>query len=57
MCFYVRLVLFLFFQAGWGWWGSDISSKIQSVLNRLDGGTLLVSEQAYVDAMKKAFPL
>jgi hypothetical protein len=39
------------FMCGWGWWGTDISHKVISVLDRLDGGKDLGSEDAYQEAM------
>ena len=41
---------------GWGFWGSDIRDKVTLVLDALDGGKMLASEQAYIDAMERAFP-
>jgi len=43
------------FMSGWGQWGSDISSTVVKVLDRLDGGTILVSEDAYREAMIREF--
>lgn len=43
------------FMSGWGQWGSDISSEVISVLDRLDGGTILQSEDAYREAMRREF--
>jgi hypothetical protein len=43
------------FLCGWGQWGSDISSVVIRVLNRLDGGTILKSEDAYRIAMIREY--
>lgn len=43
------------FMSGWGSWGSDISHHVIEVLNRLDGGTILQSEDAYREAMLEHF--
>ena len=43
------------FMSGRGQWGSDISSEVISVLDRLDGGTILQSEDAYREAMRREF--
>lgn len=43
------------FMCGWGWWGRDISHKVVSVLDRLDGGKDLGSEDAYQRAMLLQF--
>lgn len=43
------------FMSGWGQWGSDISSTVIAVLDRLDGGTTLKSEDAYREAMMREF--
>jgi len=44
--------------SGWGgWWGENIVYKTQEVLFRLDGGTKLASEEAYIDAMRREFPV
>ena len=45
------------FMSGWGWWGHDLSGKIQQVLQKVDGGRALASEEAYVEAIFAAFPL
>lgn len=42
--------------SGWGWWGNPIDDKIIAVLDRLDGGTALQSEQEYMDAVQREFP-
>jgi aminoglycoside phosphotransferase (APT) family kinase protein len=43
------------FMAGWGFWGSDISDHVIAVLDRLDGGTDLGSEDAYREAVRQEF--
>ncbi|KAL7524988.1 hypothetical protein ACHAWF_001163 [Thalassiosira exigua] len=43
------------FMSGWGQWGSDVSSNVIAVLDRLDGGTMLRSEDAYREAMHREF--
>ena len=43
------------FLCGWGRWGSDISSVVVRVLNRLDGGKILASEEAYGEAMMREY--
>lgn len=43
------------FMSGWGQWGSDISSVVIEVLDRLDGGTKLASEDAYREAVMREF--
>ena len=43
------------FMSGWGQWGSDISSVVIEVLDRLDGGTILKSEDAYREATRREF--
>eukprot|EP00581_Thalassiosira_minuscula_P010355 CAMPEP_0183707390 /NCGR_PEP_ID=MMETSP0737-20130205/3976_1 /TAXON_ID=385413 /ORGANISM="Thalassiosira miniscula, Strain CCMP1093" /LENGTH=381 /DNA_ID=CAMNT_0025935039 /DNA_START=34 /DNA_END=1179 /DNA_ORIENTATION=+ len=43
------------FMSGWGQWGSDISDSVIRVLDRLDGGTKLKSEDAYREAMLREF--
>ena len=43
------------FMSGWGQWGSDISSVVIEVLDRLDGGSILKTEDAYRDAMMREF--
>jgi hypothetical protein len=43
--------------AGWGWWGHDdaLQETVRAVLQRLDGGVLLESEDEYGAAMATAF--
>jgi thiamine kinase-like enzyme len=43
------------FLCGWGQWGSDILSIVIKVLNRLDGGTILTSEDEYRLAMLREY--
>jgi hypothetical protein len=43
------------FMSGWGQWGSDISDKVIEVLDRLDGGRLLNSEDDYMVAMLREY--
>ena len=43
------------FMSGWGQWGSDISSTVKKVLNRLDGGSILKSEDAYREAILREY--
>lgn len=43
------------FLCGWGHWGGDLRHKVIPLLDRLDGGTKLDSEQAYIDAMEREF--
>jgi hypothetical protein len=44
------------FMAGWGYWGStDITSRVETVLNRLDGGKDLGSDDAYDKALRQHF--
>lgn len=45
-------------KTGWGWWGNPLQQKIELlVLDRLDGGFMLDSEEAYFDAIRRVFPL
>ena len=43
------------FMSGWGNWGSDISHHVIGVLDTLDHGSMLSSEDAYREAMIKHF--
>uniref|UniRef100_A0A7S1U035 Aminoglycoside phosphotransferase domain-containing protein n=1 Tax=Phaeomonas parva TaxID=124430 RepID=A0A7S1U035_9STRA len=44
--------------AGWGVWGNAfLEPRAQSVLDRIDGGKLLKDEDAYRQAVQRAFPL
>lgn len=42
--------------SGWGWWGHDLRGKIEPLLDRLDGGKPLASEEAYSVAMQREYP-
>jgi hypothetical protein len=43
------------FMAGWGFWGIDISDKVILVLDRLDGGVNLGTENAYDEAIRREY--
>jgi len=43
------------FMCGWGQWGSDISGKVMEVLDRLDGGSMLGSEDDYREALRREY--
>ena len=43
------------FLCGWGEWGYDVKGKVLSLLQCLDGGKALGTEQAYNEAIKKEF--
>lgn len=43
------------FMIGWGFWGADIKDEVTAVLDRLDGGTLLDSEDDYEEAVRREF--
>lgn len=43
------------FMAGWGFWGNDLSRRVTALLDRLDGGKDLGSEEAYDKAMRREF--
>ena len=43
------------FMCGWGQWGSDISILVIDVLDRLDGGKILNSEDDYRDAILREY--
>jgi len=43
------------FMSGWGQCGSNISSTVMEVLDRLDGGKKLTSEDKYREAMMREF--
>ena len=51
----IALCDFQRFMCGWGQWGSDISSVVIEVLDRLDGGRVLTSEDAYREAMRREY--
>ena len=43
---------------GWGFWGNASWAEATAArcLRRIDGGVLLPSEEAYVDAVARAYP-
>lgn len=43
------------FMSGWGYWGADLSKRVQAVLQRLDEGRDLGSEEAYEVAVRREF--
>ena len=43
--------------SGWGWWGHELRGRIEPVLELLDSGQALASEEAYRDAMRREFPV
>lgn len=43
------------FLSGWGFWGNDDADRVKRVLDRLDGGKLLGSEEAYDFAVRREF--
>jgi hypothetical protein len=43
------------FMAGWGYWGSGGEDRVKAVLDRLDGGKMLNSEQDYHDAIQREY--
>lgn len=43
--------------SGWGWWGKNRDCEIKAVLDRLDHGEALATEDDYLHAMKQAFPV
>ena len=43
------------FMSGWGQWGSDVSDLVIQVLDRLDGGTILKSEDDYREAVMREY--
>ena len=42
--------------SGWGWWGHDLSHRIKPLLDTLDGGKPLASEEAYREAVWRVYP-
>ena len=47
-----------FSEVGLGGWGdSRANHRVQKLLTRLDAGTALASEQAYIEAMNREFPV
>jgi hypothetical protein len=47
---------YLRFMCGWGIWGSDISQRVIKMLEKIDGGARLTSEEAYIEALNQIFP-
>jgi len=43
------------FMSGWGYWGSGGEGRVKAVLQRLDGGKNLGSEEAYDDAVRREY--
>jgi hypothetical protein len=43
------------FMAGWGYWGFDVKDRIRGLLDRLDGGMDLGSEDSYQEAVRREF--
>jgi hypothetical protein len=43
------------FQCGWGFWGADLTDRVISLLDRLDGGSNLGTEEAYEQAMQREY--
>lgn len=43
------------FMSGWGFWGSGGEDRIHAVLDRLDGGSKLNSEQEYDEAVRREY--
>lgn len=43
------------FMSGWGNWGSDLSSVVNTVLDRLDGGKDLKTDEAYEEAIRREY--
>ena len=47
-----------FSEVGLGGWGDGgANRRVQKLLDRLDGGRALASEQAYIEAMQREFPV
>jgi hypothetical protein len=47
-----------FCEIGLGGWGDAAANRrVQKVLDRLDGGEALATEEAYMEAMRAAFPV
>jgi hypothetical protein len=42
---------------GWGWWGKSRDSQVIALLDKLDNGEALASEDDYVRAIAMAFPV
>ena len=43
--------------SGWGWWGKSRDCEIKAVLDQLDHGEALATEDDYLRAMEQAFPV
>jgi serine/threonine protein kinase len=43
------------FMSGWGYWGGNMEGRVKRLLDRLDGGKDLGSEEAYEAAMHREF--
>ena len=43
------------FMCGWGFWGNSIDEKVIPVLDKLDGGKQLGSEEAYDAAVRREY--
>jgi hypothetical protein len=43
------------FMCGWGMWGFDVQDRVVAVLDRLDGGKILPSEELYDEAIRREF--
>jgi Phosphotransferase enzyme family len=43
------------FMSGWGYWGSGGEDRVKAVLNRLDGGKDLGSEEAYDESVRREY--
>jgi len=43
------------FMSGWGYWGSGGEERVKMVLNRLDGGKTLASEDDYDNAVRREY--
>jgi serine/threonine protein kinase len=46
---------FVRFMAGWGYWGSGCQDRVKAVLQRLDGGKDLGSDDAYDQAVRREY--
>jgi hypothetical protein len=51
----LALADFCRFMAGWGYWGDDVKGRVKELLDRLDGGKDLGSEEAYDEAIRREF--
>jgi hypothetical protein len=43
------------FMSGWGYWGGSVEGRVKAVLDKLDGGKDLGSEEAYEAAVMREF--